>query len=230
MASAVTDRAIGAIKQMVVDGPLRPGDRLPTEAELSERIGVSRNSLREAVKALSVIRVLDVRQGDGTYVTALAPEQLLESLAFVLDLHQDSSYVEIIEIRRLLEPAAVEQACPHLTDEDFTKLEQTMADLDDSSTIEELVAADIAFHHLINDRCPNDYLSSLLDSLASSTSRARVWRGLTDDSAVERTLAEHRRILDALRARRPDLARTYAAAHVAGVESWLLAQGEPPTE
>ena len=57
-----------------------------------------------------------------------------------------------------------------------------------------------------------------------------MWRGLTDDSAVERTLAEHRRILDALRARRPDLARTYAAAHVAGVESWLLAQGEPPME
>ncbi|ATG50495.1 GntR family transcriptional regulator [Brachybacterium vulturis] len=230
MASAVTDRAISAIKQMVVDGTLRPGDRLPTESELSERIGVSRNSLREAVKALSVIRVLDVRQGDGTYVTALEPEQLLESLAFVLDLHHDSSYVEIIEIRRLLEPAAVEQACPHLTDDDFDRLEQTMADLDDSSTIEELVEADIAFHHQINVRCPNDYLSSLLDSLASSTARARVWRGLTDDSAVERTLAEHRRILDALQARRPDLARTYAAAHVAGVESWLLQKGEPPAE
>lgn len=228
MASAVTDRAIGAIKQMVIDGTLKPGDRLPTESELSERIGVSRNSLREAVKALSVIRVLDVRQGDGTYVTALEPEQLLESLAFVLDLHQDSSYVEIIEIRRLLEPVAVEQACPHLVDADFVQLEQTMADLDGSSTIEELVEADIAFHHLINDRCPNDYLSSLLDSLASSTSRARVWRGLTDDSAVERTLSEHRRILDALRADRADLARTYAAAHVAGVESWLLQKGEPP--
>ncbi|MGP9580354.1 FadR/GntR family transcriptional regulator [Brachybacterium sp. AOP35-5H-19] len=230
MASTVTDRAISAIKQMVVDGTLKPGDRLPTEAELSETIGVSRNSLREAVKALSVIRVLDVRQGDGTYVTALEPEQLLESLAFVLDLHQDSSYVEILEIRRLLEPAAVEQACPHLTDEDFVQLEQTMEDLDDSSSIQELVAADITFHQLINHRCPNDYLSSLLDSLAGSTARARVWRGLTDDSSVERTLAEHRRILDALRARRPDLARTYAAAHVAGVESWLLAQGEPPTE
>ena len=230
MASAVTDRAISAIKQMVVDGTLKPGDRLPTEAELSERIGVSRNSLREAVKALSVIRVLDVRQGDGTYVTALEPEQLLESLAFVLDLHQDSSYVEIIEIRRLLEPVAVEQACPHLTDEDFAGLEQTMADLDDSSTIEDLVTADIAFHHLINTRCPNDYLSTLLDSLANSTSRARIWRGLTDDSAIERTLSEHRRILDALRARRPDLARTYAAAHIAGVESWLLVQGEPPPQ
>ncbi|MGO1506381.1 MAG: FadR/GntR family transcriptional regulator, partial [Brachybacterium sp.] len=151
-----------------------------------------------------------------------------ESLAFVLDLHQDSSYVEILEIRRLLEPVAVEQACPHLTDDDFAKLEQTMADLDASSGIEELVTADIAFHRLINQRCPNDYLSTLLESLAGSTARARVWRGLTDDSAVERTLSEHRRILDALRARRPDLARTYAAAHVAGVESWLLHQGEPP--
>lgn len=230
MASAVTDRAISAIKQMVIEGALKPGDRLPTEKELSETIGVSRNSLREAVKALSVIRVLDVRQGDGTYVTALEPEQLLESLAFVLDLHQDSSYIEILEIRRLLEPIAVEQACLQLTDDDFERLEQTMEDLDASSGIEELVAADIAFHHLINDRCPNDYLSSLLDSLAGSTARARVWRGLTDASAVERTLSEHRRILDALKARRPDLARTYAAAHVAGVESWLLHQGTPLTE
>lgn len=226
MASAVTDRAITAIKQMVIDGSLKPGDRLPTEKELSEAIGVSRNSLREAVKALSVIRVLDVRQGDGTYVTALEPEQLLESLAFVLDLHQDSSYVEILELRRLLEPVAVEQACLRLTEEDFDRLEQMMQDLDASSGIEELVEADIAFHHLINNRCPNAYLSSLLDSLASSTARARVWRGLTDASAVERTLSEHRRILDALRARRPDLARTYAAAHIAGVESWLIHQGD----
>ena len=104
-----------------------------------------------------------------------------------------------------------------------------MRDLDASSGIEELVEADVAFHRLINDRCPNEYLSTLLESLGGSTARARIWRGLTDDSAVERTLSEHRRILDALKARRPDLARTYAAAHVAGVESWLLHEGEPPT-
>src|SRR5690625_6186886 len=60
---AVTDRAIDAIKQMIIDGSLAPGDRLPPEKELAERVGVSRNSLREAVKALSVIRVLDVRRG-----------------------------------------------------------------------------------------------------------------------------------------------------------------------
>ncbi|PWH07250.1 GntR family transcriptional regulator [Brachybacterium endophyticum] len=230
MASAVSDKAISAIKQMVVDGTLRPGDRLPTEKELAETIGVSRNSLREAVKALSVIRVLDVRQGNGTYVTALEPAQLLESLSFVLDMHQDSSHLEILELRRLLEPVAVEQACPHLTEQDLDELEAMLGQLTAGSGIETLVESDIAFHRLINHRCPNAYLATLLDSLASSTSRARVWRGLTDASAAQRTLAEHTRILEALRAGRADLARVYASAHVAGVESWLIAQGPPPEE
>ena len=63
---AVTDDAILRVKEMIVSGELKPGDRLPREADLAERLGLSRNSLREAVKALSLVRVLDVRQGDGT--------------------------------------------------------------------------------------------------------------------------------------------------------------------
>lgn len=218
---AVTDRAIDAIKQMIIDGALSPGDRLPPEKELAERVGVSRNSLREAVKALSVIRVLDVRQGDGTYVTSLAPNLLVEALGFVLDLHQGSGEGDVLEVRRLLEPTAVEQACPYLSAEDFSRLEQLMVDLSEHSTVEELVEADIQFHQLINSRCPNDYLTSMLEGLASATARARVWRGLTEDHVVERTLAEHRRILDALQAGRGDLARVHAAAHIGGVESWI---------
>ncbi|SLN02675.1 Transcriptional regulator, GntR family [Brachybacterium faecium] len=219
---AVTDRAIHAIKQMIIDGDLAPADRLPPEKELAERIGVSRNSLREAVKALSLIRVLDVRQGDGTYVTSLAPSLLVESLGFILDLHQGSGEEQILEVRRLLEPTAVEQACPHLDEADFARLEQLMVDLSEHSSVEELVQADIEFHQLITSRCPNDYLSSMLEGLASATARARVWRGLTEASAVDATLAEHRRILDALRLRRGDLARVHAAAHIGGVESWIL--------
>ncbi len=220
----VTDRTINAIKSMIVEGELRPGDRLPPEKELSERLDVSRNSLREAVKALSVIRVLAVRQGDGTYVTSLAPDLLIEAVGFVLELHQDSEMVHMLEVRRLLEPSAVESACAHLTAEDLQALEDLMAPLGADSDISTLVEADMKFHHLINSRCGNPYLSSLLDGLASSTARARLWRGLTEDFAVERTLNEHRRILEALRQGRGDLARIHAAAHVAGVEGWV-AQG-----
>src|SRR5690625_6072066 len=95
---------------MIVSGELGPGQRLPPEKELSERLGLSRNSLREAVKSLAVIGVLDVRRGDGTYVTSLRPELLLEAMSFVVDLHQDASVLEIFAVRRILEPAAAELA------------------------------------------------------------------------------------------------------------------------
>jgi len=94
---ALTDEAIERIKEMIVSGELRPGDRLPKEADLAERLGLSRNSLREAVKALSLIRVLDVRQGDGTHVTSLRPEVLLDTVGFVLDFHCDDNVLHLLE-------------------------------------------------------------------------------------------------------------------------------------
>src|SRR5687767_10214153 len=92
-AVAVTDDAILRVKEMIVSGELKPGDRLPREADLAERLGLSRNSLREAVKALSLVRVLDVRQGDGTYVSSLRADDLLGALSFVLDLHRGEDSV-----------------------------------------------------------------------------------------------------------------------------------------
>ena len=103
---AVTDEAILKIKEMLLSGQLRPGDRLPPEKELSEDLGLSRNSLREAVKALELIRVLDVRRGDGTYVTSLEPGLLLEAMSFVVDLHQNASILELFEVRRPPTPGA----------------------------------------------------------------------------------------------------------------------------
>jgi DNA-binding transcriptional regulator YhcF (GntR family) len=73
--------AIEKLKDMIVSGRLRPGQRLPREADLAASLGLSRSSLREAVRALSVMRILDVRQGDGTYVSSLAPDSLLEVLS-----------------------------------------------------------------------------------------------------------------------------------------------------
>ncbi|MCS6711736.1 FadR family transcriptional regulator [Brachybacterium sp. EF45031] len=218
---AATDRTIQAITRMITDGSLTPGDRLPPEKELSEQIGVSRNSLREAVKALSVLRVLDVRRGDGTYVTALTPDLLMQTLGFLLELPSGSQAAQATAVRRLLEPEAVALACGNISEERFAHLEEIMQTLREDTPVDDLVQADIRFHHLINSCCGNDYLTSLLDSFASVTTRARIWRGLTQESSVSTTLREHRQILDALRAGRPDLARVYAAAHVAGVESWF---------
>jgi GntR family transcriptional regulator, transcriptional repressor for pyruvate dehydrogenase complex len=218
---AVTDDAIGTIKAMIRSGELRPGDRLPPEKELSEALGISRSSLREAVKALEVIRVLDVRRGDGTYVTSLAPDTLLDALSFVVDVHQDPSPVELFEVRRILEPAAAAAAAVRVAAADVEELRGLLAALGDTPTVDELVAHDQVFHRRIAELAGNAYLTSLLESLSSSTLRARVWRGLSDEGATERGLTEHRLIVDALARGDAALVAARATVHVDGVAGWL---------
>lgn len=218
---AVTDEAILRIKEMLLAGELRPGDRLPPEKELSERLGLSRNSLREAVKALEVIRVLDVRRGDGTYVTSLEPRLVLEAIGFAVDLHQDSTVLEILQVRRILEPAAAALATRRVGEEDITTLRGLVAAAEGLTSVEELVAHDREFHGYIAGLSGNGYLSSILEQLSSSTQRARIWRGLTEEGAVERTLAEHHEIVEAMAGGDTELVRSHVTLHISGVERWL---------
>ncbi|MFI7319464.1 FadR/GntR family transcriptional regulator [Streptomyces venezuelae] len=218
---AVTDEAIEKIKGMIVSGALRPGDRLPKESELAAELGLSRNSLREAVRALALIRILDVRQGDGTYVTSLDPQLLLEALGFVVDFHRDDTVLEFLAVRRILEPAATAMACAHISDTELDALGEQLAALGAAPSVEELVAADLEFHRRIVQTSGNSVLCSLLDGLSGPTTRARVWRGLTQEDAVSRILHEHRAILAALRDRDAEAARSWATVHIASVEQWL---------
>lgn len=218
---AVTDEAIDKIKAMIVDGELGPGDRLPPEKDLAERLGLSRNSMREAVKALEVIRVLDVRRGDGTYVTSLEPALLLEAMSFVVDMHDDASLLEIFTVRRVLETHASGIAAAKASDADIDALEAEMAGARAGIEVKDLVDHDLRFHHAIAAIGGNAYLTSLLDSLSSQTVRARLWRGITEHGAVERTLSEHQAIADAIAAHDAELASSLTAVHVAGVERWL---------
>lgn len=218
---AVTDEAIEKIKGMIVSGALRPGDRLPRESELAGDLGLSRNSLREAVRALSLIRILDVRQGDGTYVTSLDPQLLLEALSFVVDFHRDDAVLEFLAVRRILEPAATAMAAPLIPAERLDALDAQLDALGAEPSVEELVAADLDFHRSVVAASGNAVLCSLLDGLSGPTTRARVWRGLTQEDAVGRTLREHRAIVAALRDRDAEAARSWATVHIASVEQWL---------
>jgi len=119
---AVTDEAIEKIKAMITSGALRAGDRLPREADLAADLGLSRSSLREAVRALSLVNILDVRRGDGTYVTSLEPRLLLEALSFIVDFHRDNTLLEFLRVRRILEPAATAMAAERITAEESDDL------------------------------------------------------------------------------------------------------------
>ncbi len=127
---AVTDQAIDQIKQLIVEGEFSAGSRLPKEQELAQRLGLSRNSLREAVRALTLIGVLEPRVGDGTYVTSLEPELLLAGIGFVSDLLRGETLLELQQVRRILEPVATAMAATRLGEDDFAALEACLERMD----------------------------------------------------------------------------------------------------
>jgi DNA-binding FadR family transcriptional regulator len=206
---------------MIVSGQLQPGQRLPPEAALAEQLGLSRNSLREAVRALALINILDVRQGDGTYVTSLEPELLLDALTFVVEFHRDESVLEFLRVRRILEPAAAAMAALAIGPGDLAALEANLLASSPDADIEDLIKLDIEFHRLVGVASGNQVLASLIEGLSGPTNRARVWRGRTQTGSAERTVNEHRAIFEALAAREPELAHAAMVNHVAGVENWL---------
>jgi GntR family transcriptional repressor for pyruvate dehydrogenase complex len=218
---AVTDEAIEKIKGMIVSGALQPGQRLPKEADLATGLGLSRNSLREAVKALSLMNILDVRQGDGTYVTSLESPLLLEALSFIVDFHRDDQVLEFLAVRRILEPAAAALAANTISAEQLVGLRKVLDSAGPADAIDKIIAADVEFHRGITLATGNQVLCSLLEGLATPTMRARAWRGMTEPAALERTFAEHASILLALEARDAEAARAWSTVHIANLERWL---------
>ena len=195
----VTDEAIEKIKQMIVSGELQPGARLPREADLAERLGLSRNSLREAVRALTLVRILDTRQGDGTYVTTLEPDILLDAVSFVAELNQDRTVLSVLEVRRELETVAAGLAAQRADDDAIALLRRLLEDpAAQGDDVEALVDNDLAFHRAIGEASGNPVLASLLDGLSGTTTRARIWRAITQRGALERTRAEHQAIFNAI--------------------------------
>jgi DNA-binding FadR family transcriptional regulator len=220
----VTEEAIDKIREHIVSGAWGPGDRLPKESQLAAQLGLSRNSLREAVRALSQLRVLEVRQGDGTYVSSLEPALLLESTGFISHLLLGETEVELYEVRRILEAAAAALAAGRIDAQEKEELGQILERMGLAHNVEELVEADVAFHAVMAKAAGNAVLASLLASLSTRTMRVRLWHGRAADDALDETREEHRRIYEAIIAGDPELARAAATAHIASGERWLRGQ------
>ncbi|MEU5576160.1 FadR/GntR family transcriptional regulator [Streptomyces huasconensis] len=220
----VTQRAIGQIKQMITDGTLEPGQRLPTERDLAARLGLSRSSMREAIRALTVLGVLEARHGSGIYVTRLEAGDLLETFGLVAEISPKAALVELLEVRRILESAATAQAAARIDEEQLATVAGHLTAMHETSDAEDFITADMAFHGAIARAAGNDVLAAIIERLSSRTFRARVQRGHEDADAFARAREDHGRIYHALQARDPEAARSAAAAHVRVVEEWLRSQ------
>ena len=226
---SVTTKAIQSIRSMIVDGVLAPGDRLPPEQELAERIGVSRGSLREAVRALSQINVLDVRRGDGTYVTSLAPSELLAGMVFAMELFQAKGLDEVVEVRRLLLPPAAALAAERVTESQLAAMHDVIDQLEAATDNDEIARLHDQFASLVYDASGNETLALILRALQMRGENVRrAWLSAEPDRR-HIALTHQRMLLDALERGDGDMAKSVSVIQVERRRRWIqrLRTGAP---
>lgn len=155
---------VDAIKQMLIDEKFKVGDKIPTEPELSERFGKSRGSIREAVKILESFGVLDVRKGDGTYITASASSGMFDALFFRI-IAMGTNFSEVVQLRIILESAIVDLIISKGISADIKEIEEANANLekaiDAEAKQEVLIQLDRDFHNALARASGNELLCNV---------------------------------------------------------------------
>ncbi|MEW2545367.1 FadR/GntR family transcriptional regulator [Streptomyces sp. NPDC047002] len=226
--SSAVDAVVAKLKLMITSQQLRENDRLPPERQLAAELGVSRNTIREALATLARMGLVEVKRGSGAFVRNVASTSLLESMAFMVEVSPTERLLEYLTIRRIVEAETAALAAVRITDDEVARLESCVGRMsppgDAAEHTEEDLAADIEFHAVLNAAARNPALEALGTALNSMTFRVRIAAGMyrTSGGAVG-TRGEHEAILAAVRDRDPSRATTLAAAHVIAVETALRA-------
>jgi DNA-binding FadR family transcriptional regulator len=214
---ALPDQIAARVISLIGERHLKPGDRLPPERELAQAMGVSRSSLREALRALSLLGVTEMRHGDGTYLTALDPDALMRPFGLVLAL-SDGQMQELFEARRVIEPGLAALAAARADDETVEALRlcvgESAATVDDE---EAFMQADLELHSLIARAASNSILWHVIGSISgmgvASRRRTNPLPGLREQS-----VEDHRALVAALEARDPDAAAAAMLRHLENVQ------------
>jgi DNA-binding FadR family transcriptional regulator len=217
-----TEIILDQIKTLIINGQLRPGDRLLTENELAERFQVSRTSVREALAALSLTGILEIHQGGGIYVKASPSNAVIEPLSFILLLEQ-GKLQNILEVRKALEVEAAGLAAERRDEEDLFALkeliEQMEADLPEARRSEEL---DLKFHLALATASKNPLLDRLMNTVQEimgqtlQVTRA-LWLSATEGT-TRRLFEDHRNIYEMILKQNSEKARALTYMHLRKVE------------
>lgn len=233
-AKTAVDRAFSGIRRMIATGQIGPGERLPLEGDLCEELEVSRGSLREAVRMLAALRVVEARHGSGTYVSSLRPEEIIGSLSLTVDLLPAEGLLQLYEIRRVLESHVASQAAARLTRDAERRLYRLTEEME---AIEELTSPrslqrhfelDFEFHSIIAQSGGNPALESLLAVFRGRARSFQVFELPEGPEIKRRSDEEHRLLVGALADRDPATAAQIAATHVSHTEKWFRVLAERP--
>lgn len=209
---SLTQEAFDQLVAYVEEGPLRPGDALPSQQELADQLGVSRPVLREAMQRLEAAGLVEIRHGSGSYVAQPPAESLLERILghFTYD-----QAVHLLEARMIIEAECAALAAVRATEEDFAAMQAAVDKIRELAEQGELTidGAD-AFHEALTAASHNSVLAALgkLFKMPNYIQGIRVELALPDISGHE--YESHNRLLEAIRLRDPDLARSRVREHL----------------
>ncbi len=205
-----------AVKEYITTNHLRPGDALPPETELVRLLGISRNSVREAVKALAALGIIDVRRGSGLFVGRFSFEPLLDNLSYGL-LFELRELADLLEVRRVLEVGMIEAAMRTMGDEQRDTLREIIIRMQHRAERgEDLTEEDREFHRVLFANLHNTILLRLLDTFWLTFRKASEHTDLHTRDPLQ-TYRDHAEIVEAVVAGDAAGARTALEGHYAGV-------------
>lgn len=200
---SLTQKVVNQIKEGLISGDLKPGDKLPPENVLVDKFSVSRTAIREAIKMLSAIGAVKIKQGSGTFIARDLSTRTLNSLAFTLVLNRKTPQ-ELLELREMLEIGIIGRVIEKATSEDIKKMERAIENLEskvDVENAEELCQADLHFHYVFAEAAHNSLIEKIARTMwemfAPSIRRCMKNRQIK----VEESVREHKMILKAVKER-----------------------------
>lgn len=224
---SVAEQVAHRILDIVRDGGLKPGDPLPAERDLAQTLGVSRPSVREAIRGLAILGIVRTRQGGGAQITALDADALLGPIQFYLSL-EGMNVRELYDARQLIESDVARRAAERMTDAELDALAAILAaqqgTLDDPDAFR---TSDFEFHLALWSGARNGFLKRIGESLNVIGLEFRR-RASETPGVLEQSLRDHAALLEALRARHPDAAAEAASRHMANVYRSTTAQRREP--
>jgi GntR family transcriptional regulator, transcriptional repressor for pyruvate dehydrogenase complex len=216
-----------SLLEYIFSGSIKPGEKLPTERQLQEALGVGRSAIREAIKVLSVLGVLEIKHGNGTYLKKTDSSLLIESIEWGM-LLGEKRVRDIIEARQEIEISVVKLAAQRCTEEELKELWEILERLK-VSTIEDFVEIDIAFHLKLADMAKNTVFKGILTSIQSLL---RTWIKYVIEEAGETRFSynDHLKIYKAVENKDPKAAVLAMEEHMHDATKRLIAVVENSRE
>jgi GntR family transcriptional regulator, transcriptional repressor for pyruvate dehydrogenase complex len=200
---------------------LRPGDRLPSERELADMLRVSRGSIRDAIRSLELLGLVEARQGTGTIVRESSTESLANPFATALKRRKEL-VSELLDFRKMLEPPLAARAATHASPEELVEMEEILRRQEERQRQgDDAVAEDAEFHYSVALACDNSVVMKVIDILMDLLRDTRA-RSLQVEGRPQKSLSGHRRILAAIKRHDAEAAKAAMRRHLEDVEEIVL--------